>query len=106
LENNDFKQFTFHFKWIVLKSFHNITKHSAVERSERSYKVLENFGKNDVVRVANGTLGRDYTIMDLLPVEYSPRSISDFRVNNTAYLTGNRSITVLLYNKIHVFVNQ
>ena len=38
--------------------------------------------------------------------EAKPRSISDFWVNNTAYLTSNRSITVLLYNKIHVLVNQ
>jgi hypothetical protein len=62
-----------------------------------------------------------YTIMDLqyyllkmlwyLPenqilTEAKPRSISDFLVNNTAYSTGNRSITVLLYNKINVLVNQ
>jgi hypothetical protein len=45
--------------------------------------------------------------MDLLPVEYAVFLTRKSDIDRgEEYLTGNRSITVLLYNKIHVLINQ
>jgi hypothetical protein len=100
--------------WIILCCYYQVVSLPLYNHFLSVCSWPHTFVERELIRQLCLLCIEHYTIIDPLPywpenqilTEAKPRTISDFLVNNIAYSTGNRSITVLLYNKIHVLVNQ